>query len=488
MTNTLKVSAAVMPMSAANMAAQTTPRHRWMLPLLLIGQAMAAMDTAIVNVAAPALHSDLGISGALLQMVVAGYVLAYAVFLVTGARLGDDYGYRKLFVSGVTVFTLSSLVCGLAPSTLSLIVARVVQGMGAALMVPQVLSLIQRHFEGPEKARAIGYYSMILGLGATLGQLLGGVIITVDVMDLSWRPAFLINVPIGVVLLLFSHSVLPDTRGLVKRKLDIVGVIALSLSMLLVIVPLTFGREVNWHIWTWYSMGGGVLGLIAFVLYEQALARRGGSPLLDFGTILTPGIRAGLLAVSIGFIGYGGWLFALALYLQDGLGFSAMISGLVFTAYAIGFGVANLNWSKLPPSLLKWTPTVALSVMVVANIGFCLSTRHWGWNPWVMLPLLLSAGSSHGLSFGTLVNQMSTRVQPVQAPALSGLVTTSVQLSIVIGIATLGTLYFATVKLTSSLSASTGMSSVTFAIATMAVLAVGCSVWLTKAPRVGVQH
>ncbi|MFC5473506.1 MFS transporter [Paraherbaspirillum soli] len=462
-----------LPVSGGSPAIATTTRHRWMLPLLLVGQAMAAMDTSIVNVAAPALRQDLGISGALLQMVVAGYVLAYAVFLVSGARLGDDYGYRKLFVIGVSIFTASSLVCGLAPFTSLLVVGRVIQGLGAALMVPQVLSLIQRHFEGAERARAIGYYSMILGMGSALGQLLGGAIITVNILGSSWRPAFLINVPIGLALLCYAGSVLPDTRGKDKRKLDIVGVIALTLSMLLIVVPLIFGQEVDWQSWTWISMGFGVLGLIVFGLFEKMLARRGGNPLINLDAVFAPGVRIGLLVVSIGFIGYGGWLFVIALYLQSGLGFSPMISGFVFTAYALGFGLSNLHWSKLPARLLRWTPTAAFIAMATANLLFGVAALHWGWKMAAMLPLLFVAGSSHGLSFGTVVNQMTGYVPPAQAPALSGLVTTTVQLSIVIGIATLGTLYFAVLK---AGSAASGISWVNFTVAAGATLAAVCSV------------
>jgi MFS family permease len=475
------------PNMGANMLSaattQDTQAKRWMLPVLLIGQAMAAMDTAIVNVAAPALHSDLGISGALLQMVVAGYILAYAVFLVTGARLGEIYGFRRLFLSGLSVFTLASLICGLAPTTTTLIVARVVQGIGAAMMVPQVLSLIQRHFEGQSRARAIGLYSMILGLGAALGQLLGGVIITINLMGSSWRPAFLINVPIGIALLVYARSALPAARDTILRKLDIVGVVFLTLSMLLIVVALTFGREVDWANWTWISLVCGIVGVLGFVAYEKKVALRGGSPLLDLDAIYTPGIRAGLCAVSIGFIGYGGSLFCLALYLQAGLGLSAMVSGMVFTAYALGFGISNMNWSKLPARLLKWTPTTALLSWITANLTFALTAMMVGWTPAIMLPLLFVAGSSHGLSFGTLVNQMAKRVLPVQAPTLSGLVTTSVQLSIVIGIATLGTVYLGAAQIVGAKSASRAIAIVTCTIALAGFAAVMCAVRLARSQQ-----
>ncbi|WP_232458173.1 MFS transporter [Burkholderia ubonensis] len=452
--------------------------HRRMLPLLLIGQGMAAMDTSIVNVAAPALRADLGISGALLQLVVAGYILAYAVFLITGARLGDDYGYRRLFVTGLAIFTVSSLACGIAPGTWLLIVGRIAQGVGAAMLVPQVMSLIQRSFEGPARARAIGYYSMILGLGSTAGQALGGVIITADFAGLSWRPAFLINVPIGIVLLASARSVLPALAEPERRKLDLVGVALLTGAMLLIVVPLTFGHDVGWPAWVWASLAAGVIGIATFLRFERALAQRGGSPLLGLDAVLATGIRPGLAVVSIGFIGYGGWLFACALYLQTGLGFSPMISGFVFAAYAFGFGISNVSWSKLPARLLRFTPAVALIAMAAANLAFGMTARHAGWVAAVMVPLLFCAGASHGLTFGTTVNQMTQRTAPQHAPALSGLVTTSVQLSIVIGVAALGAIYLAVAASGAYLASARAIADVTFAIGALALVAIACSLRL----------
>ncbi|KWO73414.1 MFS transporter [Burkholderia ubonensis] len=452
--------------------------HRRMLPLLLIGQGMAAMDTSIVNVAAPALRADLGISGALLQLVVAGYILAYAVFLITGARLGDDYGYRRLFVTGLAIFTVSSLACGVAPGTWLLIVGRIAQGVGAAMLVPQVMSLIQRSFEGPARARAIGCYSMILGLGSTAGQALGGVIITADFAGLSWRPAFLINVPIGIVLLALARSVLPALAGPERRKLDLVGVALLTGAMLLIVVPLTFGHDVGWPAWVWASLAAGVIGVATFLRFERALAQRGGSPLLSLDAVLAAGIRPGLAVVSIGFIGYGGWLFACALYLQTGLGFSPMISGFVFAAYAFGFGISNVSWSKLPARLLRFTPTVALIAMAAANLAFGMTARHAGWVAAAMVPLLFCAGASHGLTFGTTVNQMTQRTAPQHAPALSGLVTTSVQLSIVIGVAALGAIYLAVAAPGAHLASARAIADVTFAIGALALVAIACSLRL----------
>jgi len=448
--------------------------NAWMLPLLLAGQAMAAMDTSIANVAAPALRDDLGISGAVLQMVVAGYGLAYAVLLITGARLGDDFGYRRMFMIGVSIFTIASLACGAAPFPALLILGRLTQGLGAALMVPQVLSLIQRSFAGPERARAIAYFSMILGLGAAAGQLLGGVAIYLDIWGLNWRPAFLVNVPIGLLLLARARAVLPDLKGEVRRPLDMTGVLLLSTSMSLIIVTLTFGRELGWPRWTWLCLGMGAAGLAAFWRWEATLTARGGHPLLQLGAVLAPGARPGLLVVMIGFFGYGGWLFAIALYLQSGLHLTPVVSGLVFMAYALGFGLSNMYWSKLPPRLLRWIPALALLTLVVASLGVSW-TVGGGWQPKHLVVLLFLAGSGHGLSFGTTVHQITLRTTPGHAPAMSGLITTASQLSIVLGIAVLGSLYLWAAR---DGAPSYALQCVTVVIASAALIAAGSSLRL----------
>jgi MFS family permease len=451
-----------------------------MLTVLLTGQFMAAMDASIVTVAASALRDDLGVSGAMLQMVIAGYLLTYAVLLVTGARLGADYGPRRLFIVGLAVFTLASLACGVAPTAAVLIASRVVQGVGAALMAPQVLSMIQRHFEGPARARALGYYSVIMAVGVTAGQVLGGILVTTDLFDLSWRLAFLINVPVGFALLAGTRW-LPETAPAARRALDVAGVATLSLAMLLVVIPLTFGREVGWPAWTWLSLAVGGLGLIGFVMLERAVGRAGGSPLLDLETVSPRGVKAGLVVVFVGMAQYGGFLFTVTLHLQSGLGYSALESALNFIAYSGGFGLVNLTWARLPERIQRWTPTGGLLLMAAADV--LLGVAVWsGWRLAVDLPLLFVAGSGHGFAFGPLVNQMAARVQGKHASALSGLVTTAVQLAVVVGVATLGSLYLAMAQDGSAVASVHGVSLVASTIAVVAALSVIGSIRLALSP------
>jgi MFS family permease len=204
-------------------------RMKVLLALILTGQFMAVLDASIVNVAIPTIRLDLGASGSDLQLIVAGYVIAYAVLLITGARLGMRFGYRTAFVSGLALFTMASFACGIAPTSQSLIILRAIQGAGAALMVPQVFSLIQRNFTGPARAQALSLWAASLALGGLVGQVLGGVLVSADLLGTGWRPVFLVNVPIGLVLLVASFRFLPVDGPAPARPLDVGGLLSLCL-------------------------------------------------------------------------------------------------------------------------------------------------------------------------------------------------------------------------------------------------------------------
>src|SRR3954469_19910551 len=253
------------------------------LAVLLLGQFMAILDVSIVNVAAPTLRGDLHASGAGLQMTIAGYTISYAVLLITGARLGDRLGHGRAFRWGLAGFTTASLLCGLAPTTGTLTAFRLLQGVGAALMMPQVMSLIQRTFDGGARARALSLYSAVIACGAVVGQVLGGVIVSADLFGTGWRPVFLVNVPIGLFLLVLAGRSLPADRGESGRGLDPAGVVTLSASVLPFVVPLVLGHEEHWPLWGWVSLGASVLAFAAFVAVERRLVARGGSAPVSAG-------------------------------------------------------------------------------------------------------------------------------------------------------------------------------------------------------------
>lgn len=453
------------------------------LIVLLSVQAMASMADALVTVSAPTIQSSLHVSGAALQLIASGFVLAYAVVLMTGARLGD-YGHRRLFLSGLTVFTAAAALSGAAPAGWALVAGQVLQGFGAALMVPQVLSLIQLRFSGLARSRALALYSMVLAAGVAAGQLLGGLLITTNLFGLTWRLMFLIQVPAGAAALIAARLTLPATRAEVRRPLDIPGVLILSVALLATVVPLTFGNSEHWPAWTVITLVAGVAGLTAFIGLQRAAAARGGHPLLDVRAVVPAGVKSGLLVVFLVMGGYGALLFTIALHLQEGYGYTPLRSGLTFATYAAGFAGVNLTWSRLPQRLHPVVPAGGLTILAAAEAALAIAVRT-GWTYAIAGPLLLAAGAGHGAGFGALVPQITARIRATHIPTLSGLITTITQLGIAAGIATLGGLYLAIAHTGRPVTSTSdhAMSAVALILAIASTAAAGLALHVTISSR-----
>jgi EmrB/QacA subfamily drug resistance transporter len=402
---------------------------------------MSVLDGTIVNVATSTIRDDLHTSGASLQLIVAGYTIAYAVLLITGARLGGRYGYRRLWMLGVMAFTLASLACGLAPNAGTLIGFRFAQGVGAAMMGPQVFSLIQTTFEGKARARALSFFSAVVALGSVVGQVVGGLLITANVAGLGWRPVFLINVPVGVLLVWAAPRLLPDTRAPRGRKLDIPGLLLLTVSVLALVVPLVLGHEENWPLWTKVSLLAAVVLFAVFVLVERRIESSGGSPLISGRVLRTPGIALGGAALVFGMSSYLGFLFSLAIHLQVGLHDSAAKAGLVFAPTAVGFATGSLTWQKLPPKAYRAMMVIGFLVAATffATTGDLL--RGGGSGGAILPVVLLVTGLGMGFAFSPILNSAMAHVALPDTPDASGLLTSLMQLGSVIGIASYGSVF-----------------------------------------------
>jgi MFS family permease len=432
-------------MTGAAAVPQTNPgmsgRMKVLLALILTGQFMAVLDASIVNVAIPTIRRDLKASGSDLQLIVAGYVIAYAVLLITGARLGMRFGFRRAFLSGLALFTAASLACGVAPTSQALIVVRAIQGAGAALMVPQVFSLIQRNFTGPGRAQALSMWAATLALGGLVGQVLGGVLVSADLFGTGWRPVFLVNVPIGLVLLVASTRFLPVDGPAPARPLDIGGLISLAAAVLLLVVPLVLGHEQGWPAWTFGSLALSVVAIIGFALIERSVERRGGAPLISERVLRAPGMPAALIAIVLALAAYGGFLFTFTQHLQGGLRDTALQAGLTFVPLAAGFALSSLNWRRLPA---RWHQLVIPAGCVIAAIGYLLVgiTVANGASGGLLLPLaLFSGGFGQGMAASPILTVALSKVAPQDAPDASGVLTTVIQLGLVIGVATFGSVF-----------------------------------------------
>jgi MFS family permease len=409
--------------------------------VVLTGQFMAVLDASVVNVAAPSIHASLHTSGAGLQLVIAGYVITYAVLLVTGARLGDILGHRRMFLGGLAAFTLASLGCGLATSTGMLVTLRFIQGAGAAAMIPQVLSLIQRTFDGPARGRPMRLYAAVLAGAAVTGQVVGGVLVSANLFGGTWRPVFLLNVPIGVILFLAGLRALPGGRGEPGGTLDLAGVATLTPAVLALILPLVLGQAEHWPAWGWACLAGSAVLFAAFAVVERRVAARGGAPLIHGRLLRLPGTAAGIAALFCVMAVFGGFFFVLALHLQGGLADSPVRAGLTFAPAGLAFAVVSLNWQRLPGN-----SPAAVSIAGFAVYGAGLLTLAGlirGGEPggtWLLVALAL-VGAGMAAAFSPLMTAVVLRVPVSDAADATGVIVTVNQLALVVGIATFGTLY-----------------------------------------------
>lgn len=415
-------------------------RTQTLIVVLLLSQLMATMDNSIVAVATASIERDLHTSGAMIQLVMASYTMAFAALVITGARLGDEYGHSRVFAIGLIGFTVTSLACGLAPTASALVAARLFQGAFGALMVPQALSLIQLLVTGKARARAIGLYSLVLALGVAFGQILGGVLITGDLFGLGWRNVFLVNVPFGVVLTAVAIFAMPRHERLKRSRLDLRGSGLLLVTMAALVAPLSLGRDAGWPLWTWAALALGLAGCVVFVRHELSLTTHGGQPLLDLAVLRPKGVAAGLLACCTLNFAYAGILFTLTLYLQTGPEYSAMRAGLSFVPYTIGFAVTSVSWSRLPAALQRVLPTISTALYALAGVGLLLLVLA-GWPPVPGSVLLLLCGAGHAGAFSPLVDQIAEAAGPRFASAISALVSAGTLFASALSVAGVGGIY-----------------------------------------------
>lgn len=426
-------------------AARPIERRQWLtLALVLGGSFMTVFDLFVVNVAIPTMQRDLHATFAQVQFVIAGYALAYAVTLVTGGRLGDIYGRKRLFMLGMAGFTLASALCGLAPGPWPLVGARILQGLSAAAMTPQVLSIIQVTFPAAERGRALAIYGAVVGFAATAGQVLGGLLIRADLLGLSWRPVFLVNIPVGVGVLIAARYLLAESRSATAPRLDLGGVGILTVGLLLLTFPLVEGRDAGWPAWAWVCLLAAVPVLVGFVAFERAKAARGGSPLVVLRLFRQRAFVAGLLITLLFNAQSAGYFLSFALYLQLGLRFSALEAGLMLGWGAIGFFIgANLS-ARLIPRLGSRLIVCGLALLIVAGLAsVAVVHRHPEALPRSLFALLTALqGLGAGTTSPPLIGAVLAGIERDDAGAASGVLVTSQQIGSALGVAIIGVILF----------------------------------------------
>lgn len=445
--------------SAHHHAGNFSDRERKIAAIVVsLAFVMDLLDMTIVNVAIPSIQENIGASYAAIQWVIAGYALAFATILITGGRLGDVVGYKKLFLVGIVAFTASSLVCGIASSPGILIFGRVLQGIGAALMVPQVMSLIQVMYPPAERSKIMGIFGALGGLAASLGPVIGGFLIHWDIAGLSWRPIFLINIPVGLLALYTGYRYLPEGRSPHPLKLDLVGTVLVVFALGLFIYPLIQGREHGWPWWGFVMLAASAPLFVVFWRWQKKKDALDGSPLVVPALFKVKTYARGLsMNVIFQFVLIGAGL-ATTLTLQVGFGYSVIKAALTGLPAAIGIGLSIAVLApKLTPILGRYVVTLGAVIMSIGIGITALVVNHLGADtqPWHLLPGILLNGVGTGLIMGLIFAVTLADVDTAHAGSASGTLNAFDQAGAAVGIALVGILFFGALSANASASFNT---------------------------------
>ena len=424
----------------------TSDKRRWIaLAIVMTAAFMDLVDATIVNIAIPSIEHDLGASSGAIQWITAGYALAFATGLITGGRLGDIYGRKRLFLIGTAAFTLASALCGFAANSDMLVASRLLQGAAAAMMVPQVLSIIHVTFPAHERGKVFGMFGAIIGLGAVSGPLLGALLTEWNIAGLEWRPIFLINLPVGIAGLILGRKFISESKAPKALRLDIVGMLLVAAALLMLIYPLTRGRELHWPLWGHLMMIGSLFVFAAFIAYEKYKAKKDGSPLVELSLFKVKSFAAGI-AVQLTFgVVLGIFFLVWTLYMQVGLGWSALKAGLTGVPFSIAVSVAaGLSVQKLVPRFgRKVLQAGALTMIAGVLLYFFVAGRYGtGIESWQMIPPLVVMGLGMGLIVAPLTDAVLSEVPREHAGSASGLINTTGQMGNALGLGLVSVVFF----------------------------------------------
>ncbi|MFJ9821134.1 MFS transporter [Streptomyces sp. NPDC101151] len=438
-------------MTTTGVASAETPidspapyRWRWAaLFVILAAEVMDLLDAVVTNIAGPSMRADLGGGASTLQWLAAAYTLSMAVGLVTGGRLGDIYGRRRMFLVGAAGFTLGSLLCAISMSPEILIAARVVQGLFGAVMLPQGLGMIKEMFPPKESQKAFGLFGPVMGLSAVCGPILAGWLVDADYFGTGWRMIFLINLPLGAAALLGALRYLPKGMSGSKPRLDIPGMLLVSLAALLIIFPLVQGREYDWPLWTFLMMAASVAVFVAFATYESRRSKAGRDPLVVPSLFRKRGFSGGMTLGLVFFSTMQGFMLVFNLYTQIGLGYSPLKAGLVMVPWSggmiVGFGIAQ-GVVRFGRAVLQ--AGALIMALGVFGVWLTLDLVGGGVGPWQLLPSLLVTGIGMGLLMAPFFDIVLASVEQHETGSASGTMTAVQQLGGAFGVAILGTVFF----------------------------------------------
>jgi EmrB/QacA subfamily drug resistance transporter len=436
-------------MASPEITRTSNGKNPWtILAILLVGAFMALLDVTIVNVALPSIQHGIHASSSTLEWVVSGYALALGLALIPAGRIGDNIGHRKTFLTGLVIFTIASLTCSLAHDSGEIIASRLVQGFGAGIYTPAITSYIQLLFNGKKRSQAFSIFGAIIGLSTALGPLIGGLLVQAGGPHWGWRLVFLVNVPIGVVLVPLAFKMLPRDSGAAKRHdLDPVGIGLLSAGLLLLLIPLVEGQQLGWPIWTYLSLVAAAPVLVGLWIWENRLDRKGSEPLLATHLLREASFAAGSLLALVYFASFTSIFFTLSILWQDGLQRSALATGLTVVPFAFGSMVAASQSDKLSARLGRWVLVIGCSLLAI-GLTLVLLMLHQGGDHisgWMLTLPLLIGGIGNGLFIAPNQDFILASVPRQDAGSASGMLATAQRVGSALGIATVGTLFFSNI-------------------------------------------
>ncbi len=422
-------------------------RWRALAVTLLVGF-MTLLDVTIVNVALPSIQHGLHASPAAVQWIISGYALTFGLTLVAGGRLGDLVGRRRMFLLGLVAFTLTSAGAGAAPTIMLVVVARLLQGAAAGLLTPQNTGLIQQLFSGPERGRAFGIFGTTVGVSAATGPLLGGLLLAAFGASQGWRAIFFVNVPIGVVAMVLAHRLLPrrdpgQSEGSVRSRVDLTGAVLLAAAVLGILLPV-IEAEGDPATWTWWLVLVVPPATWGFVRWERRVLGRGGSPLLDVRLFdRARGFGPGILLATAYFCGFSGIWLVLALFLQNGLGYSPLQSGLSVMPFAVGSALSSVFAGRLVGSRGRWVTVAGLGLVLAgfATVAVVVPLTLPHHTALVLLGPLLVAGIGSGAVISPNITLTLDGVPPKMGGAAGGALQTGQRIGSAVGAAILAAVF-----------------------------------------------
>lgn len=433
---------------------QVDPRRWYALALILLPTLLISLNNYMMQVALPMMQNSLHTSFSEAQLIFSGYSLGLAMALILGGKLGDIYGRRRMLFIGILGFTLMAVLGGIVSQPTLLIVIRIIQGLSAAMIQPQVLSIMQSSFLPQEKGLVFAIYGAVIGIGFTLGLILGGFLIDWNLFGLSWRIVFLFNVPFGLLVLLFL-PIIPESYGGSERSIDWTGTFLLMLGLCLFIHPLTVGQKQGWPLWTWSCLLVSILILLAFIAMQTRKEKSNGSPLINLSIFRVNSFGVGIVTVIVIYLSMFSFFFILNYYLQLGLHYSIQSSSLVFLPLGAGFFLTSLLSSRM---VKRWGNTVLkLGALIMGICNFSLIGSMYVDAIHLLhfqnIMILTVYGLGLGMATTPLANIVLSAVPIKDAGTGSGLFTTFMYLANSLGVAFIGILFSSSLRHTLSESA-----------------------------------